>query len=993
MPILAFCEPRGKLVVLFCNELGYSVLNTIDINTFVRHGFRMFTILCLLLPTTSFAALGPAMAAPGKKKTSEDKPFLDPSLGTIEGQLSFDEDTKKALDRSKTPGVLIAAKEIPGHVYRIEIKGTKKIEPDAVVLRLSTRIGKPFNKLLVADDIIEIEKMGLFDDIKVYIKYLPSGAVVLRYEVVEYSTIFQVKIVGEHALDKDEILESIAGLEQFQVAKNARLKENAEKIRDFYVSKGYFLAQVDVKTEPTKEQDLTEFKKASGTEKPGTAQEVDTARAIAPDFVDVIFTIKENSKVKIERISISGNKHVSDDLIKASLRSQENHALSILTDWGTFRKDFLEIDVLMIEKILHDHGFLNAKVLPPDVELNADRGGITINYRIVENKQYRLGDVTIHGDLVESSDAVYRAKIARDPDAALFYTGDLQNLITQREGEVFNKSQMAENILAISEKYRDDGYAYVNVYPIPEFDEENNTVAINIQIESGPRVSIERIDIEGNTRTMDEVIRREMVIFEKERYSSSLIRLSESNIQRLGYFESVEVTNKPGSTPNQMVLAIKVKEQSTGSIQAGAGYGTGGEGLVLRGQISDQNLFGRGQTLSATINWSNNRRMFDVAFVEPVIGYLFDNPLTFAFTAYNRDIVMGEFSRRAFGGDITLGYPLGGPFAEISRKWKRQTRRSLVPYVFDFEALSFMLTYKAERVEISDVTNAVRKWDLYEGVPRYTTSIRPAIRLDQRDNRIFPSRGLYFEFSTEFATEYLGARPLASIENYFRDSDTRKRGLGAGRSYTIPKSDANNFIRYGTNFRFYHNLDDWLFLKGLVFKANMEMGILNTLGNPLLFENYSLGGGTNIRGYPYRTIAPVERAGALNPFDPRRDVRVGGNKQFYGSFELEFPIIKPLKISGVLFFDYGNVFSQDENFFYIGGKSAEAARITPADPLGIYSLLGLYSSVGFGVRWLSPLGYLRFEWGFPLNPRPRGTAGLLDEDPTVQFEFNIGPSF
>ncbi|HXW60769.1 MAG TPA: BamA/TamA family outer membrane protein, partial [Myxococcota bacterium] len=138
---------------------------------------------------------------------------------------------------------------------------------------------------------------------------------------------------------------------------------------------------------------------------------------------------------------------------------------------------------------------------------------------------------------------------------------------------------------------------------------------------------------------------------------------------------------------------------------------------------------------------------------------------------------------------------------------------------------------------------------------------------------------------------------------------------------------------------------------------------------------------------------PVQSAGALFPFDPRRDVAVGGNKQLYGSFELEFPIVKLLKIGGVLFFDYGNVYSEADSLFYIGGKSLNAARINPSDPLGLYRALGIFSSVGFGLRWDSPLGFLRFEWGIPLNIRPATTPGLYEKDRPILFEFNYGPSF
>lgn len=950
-------------------------------------------LLCCGVMAMAHAAFAQNPVVGPQKKSEAKKIFIDPSLTSLGGQLSFDDETKKALERGKRPGFLVAEKEIAGNVYSIEILGAKKTEPDAVVLRLATKIARRFNAVLVAEDISEVMKMGPFSDVEVWQQKLPSGAFALQYRLVEIPTIFQIKIEGQEALSEDDVKESIAGLENYHVARPARLLEFAEKIREFYVSKGYYLATVTYETKKTNEKDIKKREAEGLSEKIGSSSmEIETTNVIAPDFVDVVFTIKENRKVRINRISFAGNYHLEDDVLRSTLRSQEEHLLSVLTDWGTFRKDFLEIDTLIIEKTLHDNGFLQAKILAPDVELSADKSFININFRIIENEQYRLGKVSVVGDLVEQSETSYRNKKNFSPDEPIFLASKLQSMVTQKEGEVFNKSTMGENVMSVAEKYRDDGYAYVNVSPVPQFNEEEKTVDIALQIESGPRVRIERIDIEGNEKTKDEVIRRELALFEGDLYSSSLIRLSEQNVQRLGYFETLEVTNKPGSASDKMVINIKVKEQSTGNINAGAGYGTGGEGLLLRAQISNSNLFGRGQTLSATVNWSNYRRMFDISFVEPYLTYVFDQPLTFAFTAYNRDIFLGEFNRLASGGDITLGYPLGGPFAHLSRKWKRNASSSMMPYVFDFEALSLLLTYTVERVEISGLTTPIRKWDLHEREPRYTTSLRPAIRLDQRDNRMFPTRGLFFEFRSEFASEYFGGKGLANFENYMRRR-VKSEGMKAGRSGMVPAADANNFLRYGTNLRFYHNLDDWFPLRGFVFKTNFELGLLNTLGKPLIFENYAIGGASTLRGYSYRSISPTERAAAMHPFDARRDVSIGGNKQFYGSFELEFPIIKMLKLSGVLFFDFGNVYSHEDNLFYIGGTSREASRTKPADPLGIYRLLGLYSSTGFGVRWLSPLGYLRFEWGFPLNPRPASSPGRTEKDSAAVFEFSIGPSF
>lgn len=932
-------------------------------------------------------------AEPQAKAKKGEKSHLDPVLKGIQGRLSFDAKTKQALERSKIPGVLLAPEEVTGHVYRIEIIGAKKVEPDAIALRLRTKIGEEYQPLLTQEDMSEIFEMGLFSNVQVHERKRTSGAYELQYRLSEIPTIFQINIKGNLALSTEEIKESIAGLENYQGAKASRLQASAEKIREFYVSKGFYLAHVTYTISPTSADDIKKREAEGFSDKTGVnLTEIETAKVSAPDFVDVTFNIQENAKVKVARIIFQGNTFLKEETLRSSLRTHEEHILSVVTDWGVFRQDFLDIDVLIIEKLLQDNGFLKARVLSPEVELSGDKSSISISYRMIEGPQYFLGDVSVSGSLLEKSEDIYKLHKEARPDEPIFLERKVLKAITQSPGSVFNKSKMAEDMQGIADMYRDAGFAYVDVVPIPSFDEEEKRVNISIHIESGPRVSIERIEIEGNEKTKDEVIRRELVIHEKELYSNMLINISKLNVERTGFFESVEFINQPGSTPDQMTLLIKVKEQSTGGIQAGAGYGTGGEGLMVKLNVSNRNLFGRGQELSATVNWSSYRRMFDIMFMEPYLTYLFDNPLMFSFSIYNRDVYMGEFNRMASGGEFTFGYPIGGPFVDKSRRWKSNVRPSLMPYVLDFEALWFYLTFTAERVEISDTTTEARRWDLHQGVPRYTTSIKPAIRLDQRDNRISPTRGFYAEFRTEFATEYLGGKGLAALENHIRQKKTAGN-LSDGRSFLKPSASANNFIRYGANFRFYHNLDDWFWWKGFVFKANFEIGILNTLGTPLAFENYMLGGSNSVRGYRYRSISPVERSGALLPFDARREMAVGGNKEFYGSFELEFPLVKMLKLSGVVFFDFGNVYSHEDNFFFIGGKSANAARIKPTDPLRLYEWLGLFTSAGFGARWASPLGYLRFEWGIPFNRRPANTPGLAEPDQPITFEFSMGSNF
>ena len=248
------------------------------------------------------------------------------------------------------------------------------------------------------------------------------------------------------------------------------------------------------------------------------------------------------------------------------------------------------------------------------------------------------------------------------------------------------------------------------------------------------------------------------------------------------------------------------------------------------------------------------------------------------------------------------------------------------------------------------------------------------------------------DFSTELSLGHLGSFALSKLENHLTKQQNPNL-MSSGLLYLKPKAMENSFVRYLTNARFYYDFDNWFIWKGFVFKKNFELGFLNDFGNPLYFENFFLGGLSSLRGYASRSISPIKRVSGLNPFDKKIDLKIGGVKDIHGSFELEFPLINFIKLNAVLFLDYGNVFSHEDNLFFAGKKSKAASMIKVKDPLKIYETLGLYSSTGFGLRWNSPMGLLRFEWGFPLVLRKKGTPSLPLGDAPFSFEFGGGTSF
>ncbi len=933
--------------------------------------FTYLGFLCLA--TGVNAQMGGPPSGPAKK--SKPKIDRDPITAQFKSA-ELDAATKAALARAKEPGTLQAENAEADRIYLIRIVGVKKIEPEAVISQLTTHVGDALDKKAVAEDIRRIFGMGLFSDVVVEEEDGPQKSIVLNYVLTEKPTIHQIRIDGNDAISEDDI-KDVIDLKAYQVADIPRIRGNLDKIKNLYMEKGYFLADVSYEVVKTKAEDIEK-------------NEEQRPKVMAPDFVDVVFHVNERAKVQIDSIAFMGNEHFSGDTLRGVMQTKEAHLLGPITNWGTFHEEAFEIDIMLLEQFYQDHGYLNVQISKPRVQLSADKTSLAVHVAIVEGDQFHLGTLDITGDLVEADEERYKEKKEENPDAALFLKKNLLSKITLAEGDVLNRSQIGKDLVGITELYKDAGYAYVNVSPVTEVHEESRQVDLRLEVEKGPLVYIERIDIKGNVQTADEVIRRELRIYEGELYSAAMWRLSELRVQQLGFFEEVKFKSSPGSAPDQMVVEVFVKERSTGTMNVSGGYGTAGEGFIFQGQVAQNNLFGRGQTLSATVQWSRYRRIFDLRFIDPYLFYIATEPMTFAFSAYNTKQFLGSFTRSSSGGDLTLGFAAGRPLGVYSKKWLRTAPPGTEFYVPDFENLFFLLTYNVERVNVDDETLNIRRYDLPTNHPFYTTSLKPVLRFDQRNNRLFPTAGYYLELRTEFASRYLGSASFAGIENSLRNT-YQDRGIAGGLWYLNTGAVANDFMRFGINLRAYYNFDRWFIWKDWVLKFNLDIGFLNTLGQTIIFENYFLGGLNTLRGYAYRSIGPVVFAEQLRPKNVTVPFVIGGNKQLLFNLELEFPLVRTLKLNGVLFFDAGNVYAPDQNFFYIGSKP-QPLGTTNFDPVRDLPL-GLFSAAGFGLRWLSPIGLLRFEFGFPITPRPMGTPGAPAAGDDWTFEFNIGQSF
>jgi outer membrane protein insertion porin family len=764
-------------------------------------------------------------------------------------------------------------------VHHILVEGNRRVETDAVKAAISTKPGQPLDLRKVDDDIKAVMKLGFFSDVVVEERG-EAGNLSLAFRVTERPAVRETKIVGNEELSADDLKDTI-DVKQYAILDLNQVKKSVRKIQDKYVEKGYYLAEVGYKLQDQPDNQVT-----------------------------VAFEVNEHAKVQVKEIQILGNQHVSREDLTGVMQTQEGGYLSFLTSAGTYREEVFQRDLQAIQFVYGDRGYIYAKVSKPSVALSPDKRFLYITLRIEEGEQYRVGQIDFSGELLHDK-------------------SELQRLVQVEPGEIFARSRVGKDLFAISDLYRDAGYAYANVNPDTKVDPKTRIIDLTYDVQPGRKTYFERIEISGNAKTRDKVVRRELRIYEGELFSAAAINQSKTRVNALGYFESVNVTTEKGSAEDKLVARVAVKERSTGTFQIGAGFSSY-ENFILTGQISQNNFFGWGQTLSLQIQWSSIRRLGQIQFVEP---YFLDTKWTFAFDLYATEGFFSTFTRKATGGSMTWGYELNG-----LAQW--------FPWASRLEDLRLFATYTNEFVTVSP--NGITDIVLFNRFRSGTTSsLRFSLQWDKRDNRLFPTSGFFNSISAEAAPPFLAPGFLFG-------------------------SNVNLFTRYALDSRYYHPLF-W----GIVARAKLTAGFIKGWDDqhPVpVSELYYLGGINSVRGYRLLSLAPTISAGAaVRPDSELFDFTTGGDKQVTLNLELEFPIFEKVGIRGVIFYDMGNTFAP--------GKYSD-----PAVPLS------LYKSVGAGFRWFSPIGPLRFEWGIPLDRRrDRLSGAYLDQ--AVDFQFTIGSFF
>jgi outer membrane protein insertion porin family len=793
-----------------------------------------------------------------------------------------------------TPNEAEAARGQP--IAKVVLAGNRRIAGEEIAAFLqNTRAGKTFSPEGLAKDLHEMWDSGSFEDVQVDLTRRDDG-VYLRLLVVERPSIKTIEFTGNEKIDKDDLTEALSvEVKAGQVVSYAALRRGVQKLRDKYAEEGYFLAEATYEIVPLRENQ-----------------------------VSVKFTIKEQSPVTVRRVTFIGNHSVPDSELREVMLTGTTNLLDFGSG-GPFRQDAFERDVLVINALYYDRGFLGVQVATPRVMLTPDRTGIEVTISINEGPRFKIRQLRIFEKDEDGKEA--------EP---LGGRRHLREMIRAKTGDFFNRAELVKDLGSVQTMYRDAGYANVEAPPGTELDIDKQEVDIIVSIKRKNLVRFGRIEIRGNTKTRDKVIRREMEIKERELFSETKLEKSKKRITALGYFERVDLSTEQGDDPDHVNINVEIGEKPTGTFQVGAGFSSI-ENFIATAQVQQANLFGNGQSLALQAQISGLRQLIDVRFIEP---YLFDTVFSGSVSVFDQLRIYDQFSQTSAGGSLTLGYPIIQPQLRASLAYTLESDRISTSTTSTFLGTSTAVSY-FQRLPLANL--------FQDGV---TSSIRPTLTFDTRNNQLFPSSGVFLQGSVEFAGKYLG-------------------------------SD-NDFIRYRTTGRFYYPIND---SGSVVLKLNTEAGMVtspNPQGVPI-FARFFLGGIFDVRGFPLRSIGPrlpLKSSLDENASSIPNGANIGGNLEYYQNLELEFPIIEAVNIRGVVFTDLGNAWNL-ENLYC---KSAPASPNAVTNPCFTgSSLFDVRTSWGFGIRWFSPLGPLRFEWGFPFKPLPYEQSSV--------FEFTIGNFF
>ncbi|MBI4637808.1 MAG: outer membrane protein assembly factor BamA [Candidatus Rokubacteria bacterium] len=554
-------------------------------------------------------------------------------------------------------------------VKELAVEGNRRVQEAVILGRVRSGVGSTFNPSALSEDLRAIFALGFFDDVQMRVEDF-EGGVKVTFVVVERPFIRDLDFVGNKKVATSTLQEKI-DLKLGSVYNPVEVQRARDRLKDHYEEEGYFEVQITPDTEKFADGD-----------------------------VRVVFNINEGRRITIDRIVIQGNKGLTDKQIKAALVTQERQFFILR---GTIQRQRLDEDVERIVVLYNDHGYVQARVESHDVSVDREKARATITFTIVEGRQYHVGTVAITG-------------VTLVPEA------DVRRQVKLKPGVVFSRTALRESLRGIGDLYSTIGRASAEINPKTEQSAATGTIDLTFEVTEGPEVYVERINITGNLRSQDQVLRREIPLIEGDRFTLQKLQRARQKLVNLGYFEAVNVTTQPGSDKTKIIVNVDVKERPTGLFSIGAGFSSV-DSFVGTIDLSQRNFLGRGWEASVRLRAGAVSTQGVISFTDP---WLFDRPMAGGFDLFVTEREFDEYDYDTFGGALRVSRP----FAEFWR-WH--------------------LGYRLTQDQISDVTDTASSALLDEQGKRVTSLVSGTLTRDNRDNVFAPTRGGQTSLMAEFA--------------------------------------------------------------------------------------------------------------------------------------------------------------------------------------------------------------------------------------------------
>ncbi|MER0238194.1 outer membrane protein assembly factor BamA [Fulvimarina sp. MAC8] len=786
-------------------------------------------------------------------------------------------------------------------VNRIDVRGNSRVE--ASTIRSFSQIQTGTNVTEADQDAIvqRLFSTGMFSDVRVS----QSGGTLI-IDVSENAVVNQVLFQGNSKL-KDEQLDTLVQTNPSSAFSQSQVDADVQRIREAYANIGRSDALVNAQVQ-----------------------------RLGQGRVNVIYTMQEGDRTKVAQINFVGNNFYGDSRLKQVIALRESGILSWLQRNDVYSEEGLRSDEEKLRRFYYNRGFADFRIISANAQLDPERNAYFVTFTVDEGERYTFGNITIDSTIAEvDSEALYSEL---ETDA----------------GEVYSAEDVEESIVNLTDRLAGSGFAFAQVTPRGNRDFASRTIGVNYVIDQGPRAYVDRIEIRGNEKTRDYVIRREFDVSEGDAFNQVLIQRAKQRLEDLGYFETVNVSTAPGAEPDRVIVIIDVVEKPTGELSIGGGYTTGGdsEGPVAEIGVTERNFLGRGQFIKVSAGFGAESRSYNLSFTEP---YFLGQRLAVGFDIYRSESTAGDYDTMRTGGDIRVAAPItenltaqvaynykeeefgddigldlpqpdnGNRFEDADGDPIRSTCGNPNPAAF---VNAFGVNVVDDNNDVARAPNFTDSPIINEAIcdsPYSTSSVSYSLVYNTLDNSQQPREGFFLQAGQEYA------------------------GLGGDAEFLKTTGKASAFTLISEEY-------------DLIGSVSATGGHVTTIGGDDLrvFDNFFKGKDL-VRGFESKGLGPRQNG-----------VSIGGTQYAGAQAEATFPLpllSRDLGFRGALFADAGTLWgSQFENVAGVVGTDAS-----------------LRASVGVGLIWDSPFGPLRVNYAEPLAKE--------DFDETEEFSFGFSSRF